>query len=120
MKYMTFVKGPENSGTPPKALFDAIDKLIQDQIKSGIFVSGGGLQPTSKGARVRIRGGKLRVTDGPFTEAKEVIGGFAILNAGSLEGAIQLGKEFMDLHIKHWPGWEGESEIREMEADVSG
>ena len=120
MKYMTFVKGPENAGVPPQALFDAIDKLIQDQIKSGIFVSGGGLRPTTKGARVRITGNNLKVIDGPFTEAKEVIGGFAIINAASLEEAKRLSKEFMELHIKLWPGWEGESEIREMEEEVSG
>ena len=120
MKFMTIVKGPETAGTPPQALFDAIDKLMQNQMKSGIFVSAGGLRPTSQGARVRIKGDKLKVTDGPFTEAKEVIGGFAILNAGSLTQAIEMGKEFMDLHVKHWPGWEGELEVREMETDISG
>ena len=53
--------------------------------------------------------------DGPFTEAKEVIGGYAILKAASLDEAIELGKEFMDLHRKHWPGWDGETEIRQMQ-----
>ena len=69
----------------------------------------------NQGARVRITRGTLRVSDGPFTEAKEVIGGFAILNAGSKKEAIELAKEFMDLHIQHWPEWEGECEVREME-----
>ena len=115
MKFMTIVKGNENAGKPPQALFDAIDKLIADQAKSGILVDAGGLLPTSKAARVRISGGKIKVTDGPFTEAKEVIGGYAILKADSLAEAIQMGKDFMALHIKHWPGWEGESEIRQME-----
>jgi hypothetical protein len=122
MKFMTMVKGNENAGIPPKALFDAIDKLIADQAKSGILVDAGGLEPTAKAARVRISGGKIKVTDGPFTEAKEVIGGYAILRAASLEEAIEMGKEFMALHIKHWPGWEGESEIRQMQEapDSSG
>ena len=115
MRYMTIVKGSENAGVPPKELFDAIDQLMAKQAKSGIFVSAGGLKPSAQGARVRITRGKLRVSDGPFTEAKEVIGGFAILNAGSKNEAIELAKEFMDLHIQHWPEWEGECEVREME-----
>jgi hypothetical protein len=114
MKFMTMVKSKENAGMPPKALFDAIDKLIAEQAKSGILVDAGGLLPTTQAARVRITGGKIKVTDGPFTEAKEVIGGYAILKAASLQEAIKMGKEFMELHIKHWPGWEGESEIRQM------
>ena len=115
MKFMTIVKGNENAGVPPKALFDAIDKLMADQIKSGVFVDAGGLEATSKAARVRISGGKIKVTDGPFTEAKEVIGGYAILNAASLEKAVQMAKEFMELHRKHWPGWDGETEVRQMQ-----
>jgi hypothetical protein len=114
MKFMTMVKSKENAGMPPQALFDAIDKLIAEQAKSGILVDAGGLLPTTQAARVRITGGKIKVTDGPFTEAKEVIGGYAILKAASLQEAIKMGKEFMELHIKHWPGWEGESEIRQM------
>jgi hypothetical protein len=115
MRFMTIVKGSENAGTPPKALFDAIDQLMAEQTKSGVFVSAGGLKPSAQGARVRITRGKLRMTDGPFTEAKEVIGGFAILNAASKAEAIRMAKEFMELHIKHWPEWEGDCEVREME-----
>ncbi len=115
MKFMTIVKGNENAGVPPKALFDAIDKLMADQIKSGVFVDAGGLEPTSKAARVRISGGKIKVTDGPFTEAKEVIGGYAILKAPSLEKAVEMAREFMELHRKHWPGWDGETEVRQMQ-----
>jgi hypothetical protein len=115
MKYMTIVKGSENAGAPPQALFDAIDKLMAEQAKAGVFVSAGGLKPTAQGARVRITGGKLKVSDGPFTEAKEVIGGFAIINAASKKEAIESARQFMQLHIQHWPEWEGECEVREME-----
>jgi hypothetical protein len=115
MRFMTIIKGPENSGAPPKELFDAIDKLMAEQSKAGVFVSAGGLKSSARGARVRITKGKVRVTDGPFTEAKEVIGGFAILNAASKAEAIEQAKRFMELHIKHWPGWEAECEVREME-----
>ena len=69
MRFMTIVKGSENAGTPPKALFDAIDHLMAEQAKSGAFDSAGGLKPSAQGARVRIKGRKLRVSDGPFTEA---------------------------------------------------
>jgi hypothetical protein len=115
MRFMTIVKGSENAGTPPQALFDAIDQLMAAQAKSGVFVSAGGLKPSAQGARVRITRGKVRTTDGPFTEAKEVIGGFAILNAASKDEAIAQAKQFMELHIRHWPEWEGECEVREME-----
>ena len=92
MKFMTIVKGNENAGVPPKALFDAIDKLMADQIKSGIFVDAGGLEPTSKAARVRISGGRISVIDGPFTEAKEVIGGYWMINVRSRDEAIEWAK----------------------------
>ncbi len=115
MRFMKIVTGSENAGMPPKALFDAIDRLMAEQTKSGVFVSAGGLKPSTQGARVRITRGKLRVTDGPFTEAKEIIGGFAILNAASKDEAIAQAKQFMELHIRHWPEWEGECEVREME-----
>ena len=115
MRYMTIVKGSEKAGVPPQALFDAIDTLMAEQTKSGVFVSAGGLKPSAQGARVRIKRGKLHTTDGPFSEAKEVIGGFAILNAASKAEAIALAEEFMELHLRHWPEWEGECEVREME-----
>jgi hypothetical protein len=115
MRFMTIVKGSETAGAPPQALFDAIDRLVAEQTKSGVFVDAGGLKPTAQGTQVRIKRGKLRVTDGPFTEAKEVIGGFAILNVASKAEAVAQAKQFMELHIRHWPEWEGECEVREME-----
>jgi hypothetical protein len=114
MKYLMIVKGPENAGMPPQSLFDAIDRLIADQKKSGVLVDAAGLMPTAKGGRVRIERGRIKVIDGPFTEAKEVIGGFSMVNAASKEEAMRMAKEFMDLHIEHWPEWEGECEVREV------
>lgn len=66
------------------------------------------------GARVRLARGKVTVTDGPFSESKEVIGGWAILEAKSKAEAIRIATEFMELHRQHWPGFEGESEVRPM------
>lgn len=114
MRYMMIVKHAENQGPPPKALMDAIAKLIEEDAKSGTMVGSGGLGPTAHGARVRLSGGQVKVIDGPFTEAKEVIGGYAQFEMKSKEEAVESAVHFMELHKKHWPGWEGETEIRPM------
>ncbi|HEX8946501.1 MAG TPA: YciI family protein [Gemmatimonadaceae bacterium] len=117
MRYMMIVRGNENfdrSGPPPMALMEAIGKLGEEATKQGKMVSMGGLRHTADGARVRLTGGKLVTTDGPFTEAKEVLGGFTIMNLASKEEAIQEAVKFMELHRKYWPEWEGETEIRLM------
>ena len=114
MKYMVMVKGPENFGPPPQGLMQGIDELGAEAMKAGVLVQPGGLMPSGRGAKVRLRGGKISVTDGPFTEAKELIGGFAIYDVKTKEEVIEWTRRFMELHKEHWPGWEGESEIREM------
>jgi hypothetical protein len=114
MRFMMMVKAAENSGLPPKALMNAMEKLTQDAVKNGSMVMGGGLAPTAQSNRVRLSGGKISVIDGPFTESKEVIGGFAIMELKSKEEALEVAKHFIDLHRQHWPGWEGESEVRQM------
>ena len=83
-------------------------------IRNGSVIQTGGLASSSKGARLRVVGGKLTVTDGPFTEAKEVVGGYAVLEANSREEALESARIFMRLHQQHWPAWEGECEIREV------
>jgi hypothetical protein len=114
MRFMMMVKTAENSGPPPKELMDAMDKLAEEATKSGEMIESGGLGPTAAGTRIRLAGGKLTVTDGPFTEAKEVFGGFAMFELKSKEEAIERTRRFMELHHKHWPGWEGETEIRQV------
>jgi hypothetical protein len=114
MRFLSLIKVSENAGMPPQSLFDAMDVLIAEQTKSGALGETAGLTPSSQGALVQIRGNALRVVDGPFTEAKEVIGGFAILNADSRDEAIRLAKEFLQLHIDHWPGLEVECEVRQI------
>jgi hypothetical protein len=117
MRYMMIVKGDENfaaSGPPPLELMEEIGKLGEEAAKAGKMVSMGGLQHSSKGATVRIKGGKIVTTDGPFTEAKEIIGGFTILNLESKEQAIEEAVKFMELHRKLWPKWEGVTEVRPM------
>jgi hypothetical protein len=116
MKYLTFIRHSEShrQAGPPPALMEAMGKFIQKSIKDGTLVDTGGLLPSKDGARVRLSGGKITVTDGPFTESKEIIGGWAIIKADSKEEAVRVATEFMELHHKHWPEFEGESEVRPM------
>lgn len=114
MRFMTLVKSRETAGPPPQALNEAIAKLGEDAAAAGQLVDMGGLFPSIAGARVRLSGGEITVTDGPFTEAKEVVGGYAVFELGSRQEAIQQTVRFMELHRKHWPGWEGETEIRQL------
>ena len=119
MKFMMLVKHPERLQggkpiPPPKRLMDEMAKLTEEAVKSGRMVAGGGLAPTATSFRVRLSAGKVTVVDGPFTEAKEIVGGFAIFDFKSKEEAIESARRFMDLHRQYWPGWEGETEVRQI------
>ena len=114
MRFMMIVKHAERQGPPPKELMDAITKLAEQETKAGTMLGSGGLGPTAMGARVRLAGGKVTVTDGPFTELKEVVGGYAQFEFASKEAAVESAVRFMELHKRHWPGWEGETEVRQM------
>ena len=114
MRFLSIVKSAENQGPPPQALLDAIAKLTEDSIRDGSVIQTGGLAASTKGARIRISRGKLTVTDGPFTEAKEVVGGYAVFAAHSRDEALEFARIFMQLHQRHWPEWEGECEVREL------
>jgi hypothetical protein len=116
MRFIVMVKGAENSpaGRPPLKLLQAIGQLGEEAAKAGAFVETGGLLPTAMGARVRLASGEMTVMDGPFTEAKEVIGGYAVYQVNSKAEAIAWTRRFMDLHKEHWPGWDGECEIRQL------
>jgi hypothetical protein len=113
MKFMTLVKSAENAGPPPQALMDAIGRLGMEAGGS-VMIEMGGLLPTAMGARVRVAKGKLSITDGPFTEAKEVVGGYAVYSVPTKADAIEWTRRFMELHREHWPGWEGETELRQI------
>src|ERR1700738_1715067 len=112
MKFMMIVKSSEKSGRPPQTLMDEIDKLSKQA--GNAMIGGGGLGPTALGARVGLSGGKVTGIAGPFTEAKEIIGGYAQFELKSKQEAVESAVRFMELHKKHWPGWEGETEIRQM------
>lgn len=116
MRFLTFIRHTEDyrAKPPPAELMEAMGKFVERSMQEGSLVSTGGLLPSSEGARVRLQNGKVTVKDGPFTESKEVIGGWAILELPTRADAIKVAVEFMELHKKHWPGFEGESEVRPM------
>ena len=116
MRYLSFMRSSESyrATPPPPALMEAMGRFVERSMKAGVLVATGGLLPSAEGVRVRLAGGQLTVTDGPFSEGKEVIGGWAILEAASKEEAIRTATEFMALHRAHWPEFEGESEVRPM------
>jgi len=114
MRFMMLVRHKENQGPPPKELMDAITVLGEEAVKDGTMISNGGLASTAQSTRVRVSNGKLAVIDGPFTEAKEVIGGYAQFELKSKQEAIDGAIRFMELHKKYWPEWEGETEVRQI------
>ncbi|HXT77379.1 MAG TPA: YciI family protein [Candidatus Eisenbacteria bacterium] len=108
MRFLSIYKNVERNTPPTEQEMCAMGKLIEEGMKSGKLVSTEGCLPSAMGARVRVENGKFTVTDGPFTESKEVVGGFAILNADSKEQAIAYAKEFL-AHMGT-----GETEIRQL------
>ena len=111
MRYM-FIVTSAHAGPPPPALLEAMHKLADREIKAGRMLDNGGLMPLATGAQVRIKGGQLSVVDGPFVEAKEVIGGYAVFELQGKEEALATAREFMQLHKDLFPGWEGTCELR--------
>jgi hypothetical protein len=111
MRFMSFVTSA-HTGAPTPELMEAMGKLADREIKAGRMIDMGGLMPLATGAQVRIRDGELSVIDGPFVEAKEVVGGYAIFEFRDKEEALASAVEFMQLHKQHMPGWEGTCEVR--------
>ena len=109
MKFLCIYKSSKPEGTPPTQREMAeMGKLIEESVKSGILISTEGCLPSAKGARVRLSSGKFTVTDGPFTESKEIVGGFALIRANSKEEAIEHTKDFLKI------AGDGETEVRQI------
>jgi hypothetical protein len=107
MKFLCISKPAKPEGTPPmEQEIAAVGKLIEEGFKSGALLATEGCLPSAKGARVRFAGGNFTVKDGPFTESKEIVGGFALLRIGSKEEAIEYTKKFLKI------AGDGEAEIR--------
>jgi hypothetical protein len=115
MRYMFLTSGAEVGLVPPQRMIDEIERLTEREIAAGRMLARGGLAPTAMGAaRLESRRGKLKLTDGPFAESKEVLGGFAIFEFETREEALASLQSFMELHREHWPEWEGVCEMRPM------
>jgi hypothetical protein len=118
MRFMSMIRIQENTGqVPSERLMKDMGKLIEEMTRSGQLVSTAGLRPTSEGVRVRLRGGKLTTVDGPFTEAKEVIGGYAVLEAKSKADAVELTKRFLKVHGDEW---DIECKVRQLDGPEFG
>ncbi|MGR4864440.1 YciI family protein [Caulobacter sp. LARHSG274] len=111
MRFMSIVTSAQ-SGPPTPELLEAMHKLANREIQAGRMIDSGGLEPLALGARVSVVDGKVSVVDGPFVEAKEVIGGYAIFEFRNKEEAVASAVEFMQLHKDLMPGWEGVCEVR--------
>ncbi|MGE3142999.1 MAG: YciI family protein [Hyphomonadaceae bacterium] len=112
MRYMYLVQAVETGAPPPQRLMEEIGKLSAQA--GPTMIDAGGLLPTAMGARVRLAKGKLTITDGPFVETKEVIGGYAIFEFATREEALKSAIDFMELHRLYGEGWEGVCEMRPM------
>jgi len=111
MKFMFIVKSTHRMGPSPK-LLEEMHKLAKREIEAGRMLDNGGLMPIAQGAQVQIADGRLHVIDGPFAEAKEVIGGYAIFELRDKDEALAMAREFMQMHLDFMPGWEGTCELR--------
>ena len=112
MRFLSLVRVNESAGKKPdQRLINDMTQLITEMTADGTLLDTAGLCPTSQGKKVRLSYGKQTVSDGPFTESKEVIGGYALLQANSMEHALQLTKRFLDVH---GDGWEVECELRQI------
>jgi hypothetical protein len=118
MKFLSMIRIDEKTGQKPsERLMTEMGKLMDEMIRDGSLVATAGLRPTSEGKRMRSRFGKLSVTDGPFTESKEVIGGYAILEAKSMAHAIELTERFLRVHGDEW---DVECEVRPLDGPEFG
>jgi len=111
MRFMCMYKPARDErtvGPPSKEHMAEMGKFVEESFKSGVLLATEGLQPSSKGARIRLSNGKLSVTDGPFTESKELIAGYALIQAKSKAEAIELTKRFLQV------AGDGETEIRQV------
>ena len=118
MRFLSMIRIDEKAGvTPSEQLMSDMGKLVEALVREGKLVSTAGLRPTAEGKRLRLRKGRITGTDGPFVETKEVIGGFAILEAASMEEALELTRRFLEVHGDEW---DIECEVRQMEGPDFG
>jgi hypothetical protein len=106
MRFLGYTLGDETVPQPPPSpeLFEQMGKFMEEATKAGVIVATGGIAPTAMGAKITLKDGEFTVTDGPFTEAKELIGGWALLECRDMEEAVEWSKRFVSVL--------GEGEVR--------
>ena len=102
-RFRGFVRMEEGIGMPPQSLFEAMDAYIGERAASGVFLDGGGLYGTEDAVNYVVRKGEVTRVDGPYAEAKELVGGWSLLQYDSLEDAVADPEKFAELHAEHWP-----------------
>ena len=118
MRFLSMIRVNESAGqVPSEQLMHEMGTLIDEMTRAGSLIRTAGLRPTKEGRRVRLHKGQLSTVDGPFTETKEVIGGFAMLEAPSMEAATELTKRFLRIH---GDAWEIECEVRQLDGPEFG
>jgi hypothetical protein len=118
MRFLSMIRLDERASQGPSdQLMEDMGKLMDELTRAGVLVSTAGLRPTAEGKRVRLRRGQLSTADGPFTETKEVISGYAILEAPSMQDAIEHTKRFLRVH---GDGWDLECEVRQLDGPEMG
>src|SRR5436305_13328940 len=110
MRYLMLLSGANPATPPPPELFEAIMKLGGEAARAGVLLDTAGLLPSAAGTRVSLDGGQVTVTDGPFTESKELIS-YALYEVRSKDEAVGWAARFVKLHRDLWPGWTGSADI---------
>jgi hypothetical protein len=120
MRYMCFVKMAEDVGEPTPELVEAMGKEMGEAFAAGWMIDAGGLYPTAQSTEIRLARGNITVSDGPYTEAKEVVGGYSIIDVRSQDEALAAARRVAELHQQFWPGWEGSVEVRRIAGPDEG
>jgi hypothetical protein len=115
MRVLTLLKMSESVGEPPEELYGAMDATIKEIDASLTLIDTNGLLPSAVAAtRIVSTGGRSTVLDGPFTESRELVGGYAIVEVDTFAQAVEAARKIIAVHEDHWPGWEGEAEVRQI------
>ena len=118
MRFLSMIRVDERAGqVPSEQLMEDMGKLMDEMTRAGVLVLTAGLRPSAEGRRVRLRKGQISTIDGPFSETKEVIGGFAIVEAPSMQAAIELTERFLRVH---GDAWDIECEVRQLDGPEFG
>jgi hypothetical protein len=119
MRFMVFLNMKEGIGGPPQALVEEMGRLMAEGTANGTLLDTGGLYGTEDSKQISMRGGQVTVSDGPFAEAKEVVGGYAVIEVRDEAEAVEHARRIVEAH-KLWPGWEGFAEVRRIAGPDDG